>query len=124
MAREPEIATDAGGVGVQRQEEMAGWYGLPDAEIETIRASNHPAQVQVPPLARGAAGGIRQQMIDSPGVPAPTPARVRSELLAQETNPFHEGDPDGVGFILPGQIEREEGCLDRSGKQHDPFEEP
>ena len=123
-ARKPEVATDAGGVRIQWQEEMAGWYGRPDAQVETIRSSNHPAQVEVPPLARGTGGWIRQQMIDSPLVSRHTPSRVRSELFAQETNPFHEGCPDGLGTILCGQIEREERCLDRTKTPYDPLEEP
>jgi hypothetical protein len=63
-------------------------------------------------------------MIDSPGVSPRTPPRVRPELFAQEQNPFHQGGPDGVRSILPGQIEMQKRCLDRSGTEHDPFEEP
>jgi len=49
-------------VSIQRHEKIIGGETSPEAEIEQVRASDHPTQIEVPSLARRTGIGSRQEM--------------------------------------------------------------
>src|SRR3982750_1133239 len=63
---QPDEAADAVDVGVQRHDERAAGH-VPEAEVDSVRATDHPAQEEVEALARAAAAGMREEMLQTPG---------------------------------------------------------
>jgi len=73
-AGEPQAAGHSGHVGVERHQQRRGGHLRPEAEIDAVRAANHPAQVEVPPLGRAAGPRIGAEVAD------PAPASVGEQL--------------------------------------------
>jgi hypothetical protein len=88
-------------VGVERDQELARRHLRPVAEVETV-PPDHPAQEEVPALARPPVGGTREEV--------PEPEREPSHpdrpevLFAERAREPLEGRADvGVGLVVPGQ---------------------
>lgn len=102
---------------------MTGGDGFPETEIKTVRSSNHPAQVEIPPLAGGPGSWVGQEMIDAPGVLQCAPSRAGPQCFAQVADPIREGLPHGERLVTVRQVEAEERCLERARVCQDPLEQ-